>query len=319
MRQPTRFTAATITPAKAKQLRKQATNAIKDRDKFKKAAADKDKLIVAKQKQIGDKEKTIRTLSAEKTSFQNKLSTKDRELAKLRTEKSKSDSRVTVKDQQISRLNGEITALKRGGSATAALTADKQRLTTKVGKLETDLGIRNAAITTHLGEIERLKARPATGASETIKRQPTIMPISTAMANIASQVSEAQKQMKAQSFSISNVAIKLKAKADSATGNIKMFDPRSNVATEGLDEIAFEISTDGSGQTETGQERVPDLKGLTAGAATRILATVGLRIDTARGKAPNNAGVTSGQAYKQSPAAGAAIDRGSAVMVIFEQ
>ncbi|NJM51411.1 MAG: PASTA domain-containing protein [Sphingomonadales bacterium] len=350
MKPPFRVTPGVLSSAQAVKLEQQVVEVAKERDNFKEAVLAKDeeiqKLSVDKsrfQSQLTAKDREIVRLSDEKVQIANQLTAKDQRIEQLSgqlnelklantqastlaAEKMQLSSRiaklegdVSGKDAIIKGHQDEIKQLK--ARPFDQLTAEKQQLSVQVINLQDSIKVKDGIIAENLKKIGELEARPippSAGAAAGDKAKPTIMPISTAMANIGSQVFEAQKQLKTQNFAINNVAVKLRAKADSADGTIKIFDPRSDAVAEALDEINFGIST-GSGEAETPKSKVPDVQGLTVTAATRLLADKGLRIDAVTGQAPKNAGVTSGQAYKQSPAANIDADRGSSVMVIFEQ
>ena len=293
MRRPT-IRAGTLTATDAAKLRNDMNAIGRERDEVKAKLQARDQLLTEKQAEITALKRDNQTIGAQ----------------------------LSGKESTIASLNAEIADLKRGNEATGELAREKAALTTEVATLRSEIASRDGIISRHLAEIDRLKDAPPITAPDIphTEVQPVTMPVASAMTNIGAQVADANRTLKSDhNFAISNVNVVLKGKTDDA-GQIKLFDPLAGAKAAGLDEINFGIQPGpGTDEPSGEQARVPNLRGLTVGAATRMLSTVGLRIDPASGKAPNNAGLAMGQAYRQSPAADAVVDRGASVLVIFNQ
>lgn len=314
--------AGQLTAADATKLRNDMTAISKARD-------DAEELVKARDRQLAETNSRIEAVTRERDSARDTikqrdqaLGSKDAEISALQREKQDIRAQLSGKDGQIASLNAEIADLKRGNQATAELAREKATLTNQIAGLRGEITARDNIISQHLAEIERLKDRPPIAPSAGTRPEvaAVTLPVATAINNIGTQVADAQRTLKAEhNFAIADVNITLKGKTDDA-GRIKLFNPVDVDKAAGFDEITFGIRP-GSGAPEpTGeQERVPNLRGLTLGAATRVLSGLGLRIDPASGSAPKNAGLAPGQAYRQSPAADAIVDRGATVLVIFNQ
>lgn len=276
------------------------------------------KSIVAKDKQINDLSREKVAIAQQLTERENLLSQKDQQMARIQAERDSSLQRLTQKDQQINALAAEVNVLKQGDGARAALMAEKVQLTTHIGSLEKNVREKDSLIASHLAEIERLRAQPKTAPGA--PAAPVQVAMSDIMTSIGAQVADAKAKLATDNnFGIGNIAVTLKTRVDPENGAFRIFDPRDKISADLMDTISFDINTGGSTGAGPTKERVPDLSGMTHGAATRLLGAIGLRLDAATGIAPKSSNFSSGQAFRQAPAAGEPVDRGTVVLAIFQQ
>jgi hypothetical protein len=324
MRGPILIRPGVLDAAKVAELQTQMTQLQTERDVAAQKAQAKDQEIAAHVKSLDQSNKALTKLTAEKAAFERQLAerdnglvAKDQQLTAMKLERDNSVRALTERDGQIATLTAEVNTLKLGDGVRAALLSEKNQLTSKVSNLEKLLVDKDALIATHLKEIDRLRIPPSAGSAPVA---PSVVPMSAAMSSISAQVAEAQNQLKTQNnFAINNVAITLKTKVDPDKGTFRFFDPRDAVLADALDVVSFGIETGAQGAATAPKETVPDLSGLTAGAATRLVSAVGLRLDVATGVAPKSSNAATGQAFRQAPAAGEKVDRGTVVLAVFQQ
>lgn len=221
------------------------------------------------------------------------------------------------RDQDLSELDSAIKTVK------AEAATEKAALATRLTQLDATLTQKDALIAQHLAEIANLKARPPV-APPTVAASGKVIALGLVASTVAEQVSSAQNTMKnAGSFQLANVSVKLRAVAEDDGSKIRILganDIRSLDLIGAMDEFNFSLTPKPSEPAPAaGQVAVPDLSGLTQNAVQRALAVLGLRLDIASGKPPATAQVASGQAFRQSPAAGTHADRGIAVLVVFAE
>ncbi|MES2442984.1 MAG: PASTA domain-containing protein [Pseudomonadota bacterium] len=256
---------------------------------------------------------TART--AELQQARQEISARDTELSTLRA--SDAVGKQAVANQAV--LTGKIADLTAQVKARDVQLADVPRLNSKVAELAEQVKTRDAQIT----ELnKRIAAPPAGGGGAPGRAPAAAISITTLASNVGMQVSDAQQVLKTSNFALANVSVRLKAMAEGDGSQVRILnveDIKSAEIANSLDEFHLDFTAKPSAGSEAGKVDVPDLSGLTRGAVQRMLAALGLRLDAAAGKAPASAKAATGQAFKQSPEAGAKADRGLSVLVVFAQ
>ncbi|PTV95456.1 PASTA domain-containing protein [Rhodobacter aestuarii] len=219
------------------------------------------------------------------------------------------------------RREGGIADLLSGNAAVEA-SATRAQLNDLRGKLSISESARNdlqrstkvleAQITTLTQE--RDAARAAAEASRAAT--PQVLPrkvgtpakVDDVFKQFNSSMVEADKSLQGSRFRIGKVKLDLRGSL-LADGKIEL-GGEHQIDPGGL---SVELNTDET-TPDAAQPRVPDLSGLTRGAALRVLQALGLRL---RASTHAGSGGTPGQMVMQTPAAGEQVILGSEVLVVF--
>jgi hypothetical protein len=145
----------------------------------------------------------------------------------------------------------------------------------------------------------------------------TPLPVNELYTNLISEITTASDSSDSP-FKLSNISLKLKAlvQRDGETVNASLLDLDNSRHINGnaISELVFDITA--VQQTDSTDNQMPDLTGLTETAVRRILKTFGLRLNPVYQK---NMDVVNGDSFKQSPAAEETIQPNQLVTVIFSK
>jgi hypothetical protein len=192
------------------------------------------------------------------------------------------------------------------------VTAERNDFSEKFQARERELDLAKAEREQLRKEAERKAALVA--AFEAERKQ--IVPIATLATNVQSQIAAAQTANAEKGLMrISAIKVRVRGKLGDNGAGITL--PGNDAVLENaggtLDEVAFEI--DAPDTEAIPQLPVPDVIRLTETAARQVLASLGFRTDAIAGGAA--AGFVTGQAVRQSPAAGTLAPRGGTVLIVF--
>jgi chromosome segregation ATPase len=180
-----------------------------------------------------------------------------------------------------------------------------------------------AALKRREAEIEALRAQqsaPDKAQSEVNSAQP--IALSALARTIGEQATSARDDMSSKGMRISNLSVTLRALPTEDGSTLRLPGARAldnKSLSERLAEFKFDIEMLPSGERpETAGNKVsmPDLTGMTRGAAAQVMAALGLRLVDASGPS-SRPRIVAGQAFRQQIKPGDPVDRGSEIIVVF--
>lgn len=188
-----------------------------------------------------------------------------------------------------------------------ALLADRARVLS--GQTATIAGLQ-ATVAEQEKAIAATEIKPALG-----ERSVGMIDLATKM---ATQLDDAQTALKPRGFSLGAIQVTAKAVLQDDGSSLELLgkEDLKTVPPGSLSDIKLEFIPEKSTSEET-VTLAPDVGQLTESAARRVLASVGLVLDSSVGPRALNPGVAIGQAMVQSPVAGSTVPRGAKVLVIF--
>ena len=268
--------------------------------------------LAARIQQLEPLERDIQVVRGEADAAKAQSTTLARTNAELQSQLARHVADLGARDTELTTLRADVAQGRQ-------IAIERDRLKSVSDELAGQIKQRDAAIAGHLAEIAELRANPPAPAVGG-----TLVPIASLATTVAAQVSTAQAAIRAAGgFTLANVSVRLKGVTEGDGSKIRILganDLRNAVLAGAQDEVNFDFAApSGPASVPADKVAVPDVAGLTQLATQRALAAVGLRLDPATGKAPASARAAPGQAYKQSLEAGALVDRGVPVLVVFAQ
>lgn len=248
------------------------------------------------------------SLLAEIDIYKNDLTLKEDELTQSRDQ-------ITSLESQVATLNeAELINMKTKESLLADIALYKNNLTTK----ENELTYSRDKITSLESQVATLSSE-----NEALARQNTAVtsPITAIAANIGSQIYQANENLKdkANPYKVGNIQVELHG-ALSDDGNSMTLWNLADIKGGGTDKgsvVTLDIEENTTASAADNTIVIPDVTGLTESVVKRLLASIGLKLDSVARSVSEDSGLTIGQSISQAPAASTAVSQGATVLVVF--
>jgi hypothetical protein len=279
--------------------------------------------------EAADAEKTLQitALNTELGQSASRISTLNQELSDQKTE-------VSRLARDLADQKGEVTRLTQALDGERVGLQDLRRDLDQERSRATDLGKQLKLRDEKIGEIEALLANrdldletlregmAVTNRSQTEVNAATPIAFAALAKTIGDQATSARDDMSSKGMRISNMSVTLRALPTEDGTTFRLPGARaldSKALSDRLAEFKFDIEMLPPRErpdTAAGKVPMPDLAGMTSGAATQVMVALGLRMIAASG-APNRPGIVAGQAFRQQIAPRTPLDRGTEVIVVF--
>jgi len=248
------------------------------------------------------------SLLAEIDIYKNDLTRKEDELTQSRDQ-------ITSLELQVATLNeAELINMKIKESLLADIALYKNNLTTK----ENELTYSRDKITSLESQVATLSSE-----NEALARQNTAVtsPITAIAANIGSQIYQANENLKdkANPYKVGNIQVELHG-ALSDDGNSMTLWNLADIKGGGTDKgsvVTLDIEENTTAGAVDNTIVIPDVTGLTESVVKRLLASIGLKLDSVARSVSEHSELTIGQSISQAPAASTAVSKGATVLVVF--